>query len=44
MYDYPEMAEDLMEPGLDSMSLIPDAVLITTRHVLEVERRLRQEG
>ncbi len=42
--DYPEMAEYLVELGIDSMSLNPDTVLITTRHVLEVERRLRQEG
>ncbi len=38
--DYPEMAEYLVELGIDSMSLNPDTVLITTRHVLEVERRL----
>ncbi len=38
--DYPEMAEYLVELGIDSMSLNPDTVLKTTRHVLEVERRL----
>ncbi len=38
--DYPEMAEFLVEIGIDSMSLNPDTVLATTRHVLEVERRL----
>ena len=38
--DYPEMAEYLVEIGIDSMSLNPDTVLVTTRHVLEVERRL----
>jgi len=38
--DYPEMAEYLVEIGIDSMSLSPDTVLKTTRHVLEVEKRL----
>lgn len=38
--DYPEMAEYLVELGIDSMSLNPDTVLVTTRHVLEVERSL----
>jgi pyruvate,water dikinase len=38
--DYPEMAEYLVEIGIDSMSLNPDTVIKTTRHVLEVEKRL----
>ncbi|MCU0735478.1 MAG: phosphoenolpyruvate synthase [Methylotetracoccus sp.] len=38
--DYPEMAEYLVEIGIDSMSLNPDTVLKTTRHILEVEKRL----
>lgn len=38
--DYPEVAEFLVEHGIDSISLNPDTVLRTTRHVLEVERRL----
>ena len=38
--DYPEMAEYLVEIGIDAMSLNPDTVLTTTRHVLEVEKRL----
>lgn len=38
--DYPEMAEYLVELGIDSMSLTPDTVLKTTRHILEVEKRL----
>ncbi|MEJ2360780.1 MAG: phosphoenolpyruvate synthase [Gammaproteobacteria bacterium] len=38
--DYPEMAEYLVQIGIDSMSLNPDTVLTTTRHVLEVEKRL----
>jgi pyruvate,water dikinase len=41
--DYPEMAEFLVEIGIDSMSLNPDAVLKTTRHVLEVERKLKRK-
>lgn len=46
--DWPEIAEFLVEKGIDSMSLVPDAVVRTLRHVLEVERRLgrppRQAG
>jgi len=38
--DYPEMAEYLVDLGIDSMSLNPDTVVATTREVLEVERRL----
>ncbi|MEE9337676.1 MAG: putative PEP-binding protein, partial [Methylococcaceae bacterium] len=38
--DYPEMAEYLVELGIDSMSLNPDSVLKTTMHVLEVETHL----
>ncbi len=38
--DYPEMAEFLVEIGIDSMSLSPDTVLTTTQHVLDVEKRL----
>jgi pyruvate,water dikinase len=38
--DYPDMAEYLVEIGIDSMSLNPDTVLATIRHVLEVEKRL----
>ena len=37
--DYPDMAEFLVEIGIDSMSLNPDTVLRTTRRVLDVERR-----
>ncbi|MGD8629991.1 MAG: phosphoenolpyruvate synthase [Gammaproteobacteria bacterium] len=40
--DYPEMAEYLVELGIDSMSLNPDTVLNTTLHVLEVEARLAE--
>ncbi len=38
--DYPEMAEFLVREGIDSMSLNPDTVLATTRHVLEIEKAL----
>lgn len=38
--DYPEMAEYLVEIGIDSMSLNPDTVLETTTRILELEKRL----
>lgn len=38
--DYPEMAEFLVEIGIDSISLNPDAVLSTTRYILKVEDKL----
>jgi len=38
--DYPEMAEYLVDIGIDSMSINPDTVLKTTLHVLEVEKGL----
>lgn len=38
--DYPEMAEYLVEIGIDSMSLNPDTVLLTTQRVLDLEKRL----
>jgi pyruvate,water dikinase len=39
--DYPEFARFLVECGIDSMSLSPDAVLATTRVVAEAETRAR---
>ena len=42
--DYPEMAEYLVEIGINSISLNPDTVLSTTRHVLKVEQRLRDSA
>lgn len=39
--DYPDMAEYLVSIGIDSMSLSPDAVLATIRHVLAVEKHLK---
>jgi pyruvate,water dikinase len=38
--DYPDMAEFLVELGIDSISLNPDTVIKTTRQILELERRL----
>ena len=38
--DYPDMAEYLVELGIDSMSLNPDTVVKTTGLVLEAESRL----
>ena len=38
--DYPEMAEYLVEIGIDSMSLNPDTVLQITQMVLDLEQRL----
>jgi pyruvate,water dikinase len=38
--DYPEIAEYLVELGIDSMSVTPDTLLKITRDVLAVEARL----
>ena len=38
--DYPEMAQYLVELGIDSISVTPDTLLRTTRDVLAVEERL----
>lgn len=38
--DYPDMAEYLVELGIDSISLNPDTVVKTTQRILELERRL----
>jgi pyruvate,water dikinase len=38
--DYPEMAEYLVEIGIDSMSLNPDTVLQTTQRILALEQSL----
>ncbi|MEZ4867485.1 MAG: phosphoenolpyruvate synthase [Caldilineaceae bacterium] len=37
--DYPEFAAFLVEQGIDSLSLNPDAVLRTTAQILEIERQ-----
>lgn len=41
--DYPEMAEFLVECGIDAISLNPDAVLRILQRVLEVEKQLGLE-
>jgi pyruvate,water dikinase len=41
--DYPDMAEFLVEIGIDSISLNPDSVLAVTRAVLDLERRLGRD-
>jgi pyruvate,water dikinase len=38
--DYPDMAEFLVELGIDSISLNPDSVLQTTQTILATEQRL----
>ncbi len=38
--DYPEMAEYLVNIGIDSISLNPDSVLTTTQHIVELEKQL----
>jgi pyruvate,water dikinase len=42
--DYPDMAEYLVQLGIDSISLNPDAVLGTTQVVLEAEHRLGRKA
>ena len=39
--DYPEFAAFLVEQGIDSISLNPDAVLKTTLTILQAERKLK---
>jgi pyruvate,water dikinase len=39
--DFPEFAEFLVRLGIDSISLNPDAVVKTTRHVLEIEAEMK---
>jgi pyruvate,water dikinase len=42
--DYPEMAEFLVECGIDSVSVTPDVLLRTVRIVREAEKRLGRPG
>jgi pyruvate,water dikinase len=42
--DYPDMAEYLVELGIDSISLNPDTVVKTTQRILELESRLAADG
>ncbi|HEY9129504.1 MAG TPA: phosphoenolpyruvate synthase [Sulfurovum sp.] len=37
--DYPEMADALVQLGIESMSLTPDTVLQTIQHISELEKR-----
>ncbi|HXF94308.1 MAG TPA: putative PEP-binding protein, partial [Nitrospiraceae bacterium] len=41
--DYPDFAEFLVEQGIDSISLNPDAVIKITAAILELERRCGAE-
>lgn len=36
--DYPEVAAFLVREGIESMSLNPDSVLMTTKQVLQIEK------
>lgn len=38
--DFPELAEFLVEEGIDTISLNPDTVIKTSMHVVEVEKKL----
>jgi pyruvate,water dikinase len=38
--DYPEVAGELVKQGIDSISLNPDSMIRTLRHLLDVEREL----
>jgi len=40
--DYPEMAEYLVNIGIDSISLNPDSILKTTRHILDIEKTIKK--
>jgi pyruvate,water dikinase len=42
--DYPEFAQFLVEQGIDSISLNPDAVMKTTVKILETEKALARPG
>jgi pyruvate,water dikinase len=42
--NYPEFAAFLVEHGVDSISLSPDALVRTMRHVFEVEHRIFHEA
>ncbi|WP_287408847.1 phosphoenolpyruvate synthase [Oceanithermus sp.] len=42
--DYPEFAAFLVEKGIDSISLNPDAVLRTMSRVVEMEQKLKARG
>jgi pyruvate,water dikinase len=41
--DYPEMADFLIQQGIDSISLNPDTVVATTLRVLDLEKHMQAE-
>lgn len=41
--DYPEFAEFLVQQGIDSISLTPDAILKTTANIMELENTVRSQ-
>jgi pyruvate,water dikinase len=41
--DYPDFAAFLVEHGIDTISLTPDAILPTTLKILEIENDKRSE-
>jgi pyruvate,water dikinase len=41
--DYPEMADFLVECGIDSISLNPDTILKTTQQIVDTEKRLSKQ-
>jgi pyruvate,water dikinase len=38
--DYPDFAGFLVRTGIDSISLNPDSIIKTTRHILEIEAQM----
>ena len=42
--DYPELAAFLVERGIDSLSLAPDALIATRRRVAALEAELGRTG
>ena len=42
--NYPEFAAFLVEHGIDSISLSPDALVRTMKHIVEIERRVFSEA
>lgn len=41
--DYPDFAEFLVEQGIDSISLTPDAILKTTANIMELENSIHSQ-
>ena len=40
---YPDFAQFLVECGIDSISLTPDAVVMTTLAIAEMEKKLKKK-